>query len=230
MKKYIYLCFLPFFSLSLFGQCPNSNGNSIHTKLYDYGCYQYVRAALLGGYVNMSTGIPTNESVFTNYPNVTIQSDQNFIQVCSKTDAKAVVPVGGGAGHNAIILNNGLFASTPNSGPSAPDVHSHQSPRAFTSACSEEYYAAIPDIAISGITAVNQGTQFTLTLTNNGQPLPSYLQLSDEYWTFNSNYFIEVVSSTTATSITLIAKNLAGISNVKYDLLTGCNGNNNFRT
>lgn len=231
MKKYILLCFLFILSAKLLGQCQNSSGDPFYTKLADYNCHQYTRAALLGGstYVNPSSGIPSNEAAFLNYSNATIAGDQDFIRVCFVSDAKAVVPVGNGAGHSAIILSNGIFASTPNSGPSAPDIHKHQNPRAFTTACTEEYYAPIPGIILSGPTATNQGMQFTLTLTNNGQPFPSFLQLHKDRWSFNSTYFTEVPNSKTATSITLIANNVTGYSDVKYNLITGCNGTNFYR-
>lgn len=73
--------------------------------------------------------------------------------------------------------------------------------------------------------------QFTLTITNNGQSIPSFLQLSESNWRFNDNgnYFTEVPNTRTATSITLIANTLAGSSDVRYNLLTGCNGSNFFR-
>jgi len=232
MNKYIILCFLLILSFKLLGQCQNSSGGSFYTKLADYNCHQYTRAALLGGttYVNPSSGIPSNEAAFVNYSNATIAGDQDFIRVCLG-DAKAVVPVGHGAGHSAIILSNGIFASTPNSGPSAPDIHYHQNPRAFTSACTEEYYATIPNVTISGTSAVNQGMQFTLTLTNNGQPFPSFLQLNNSNWRINEtgNYFTEVPNTRTTTSITLIANNLTGSSDIRYNLVTGCNGPNFFR-
>jgi hypothetical protein len=99
-----------------FGQCNNGTGSDIYTKQADYNCHQYVKAALIGGYVDLTAGKPTSnegnyESLYTPY---TIANDQNFIQVCSKSDANAVVPVGQGADHSAIIRNNGIFASTPN--------------------------------------------------------------------------------------------------------------------
>lgn len=78
---------------------------------------------------------------------------------------------------------------------------------------------------------MNQGTQFTLTLTNNGQPFPSFIQLSSTNWRINEagNYFTEITSLRTATSITLIANTLTGNPVVRYKLLTGCNGDNFFR-
>lgn len=190
-----------------------------------------LRAALIGNCVNLTTGVPvSNENQFTSlYSTGTITTDQNFIRVCSSSDAKAVVPVGNGADHSSIILNNGIFSSTPNG--STQYIYTHQNPRTFTTAYSEEYYAPIPQIIISGASAVNQGTQFTLTLTNNGQPFPSFIQLSSTNWRINEagNYFTEITSLRTATSITLIANTLTGNPVVRYKLLTGCNGDNFFR-
>jgi len=234
MKKYLLFGTLTFTCLfDSLGQCPNDNGFSIiHTKPSgaNYNCHQYVRAALLGiNYVSLNTGVPiSNESQFaTLYSFYTIATDQDFIRVCL-SDAKAVVPVGNGADHSAIILNNGIFASTPNG--STQHVYSHENARTFTTACSQEYYAPIPQIAISGTSATNQGAQFTLTLTNNGQPFPSFIQLADIRWSFNTNYFTEVLGTKTATSITLTANNVTGYSDVKYKLKTDCNGDDFFRT
>lgn len=142
MKKYILLLLILFISLiKIFGQCNNGTGSNIYTKQASYNCHQYVRAALIGNYVNLTTGVPvSNENQFTSlYSTGTITTDQNFIRVCSSSDAKAVVPVGNGADHSSIILNNGIFSSTPNG--STQYIYTHQNPRTFTTACSEEYYA-----------------------------------------------------------------------------------------
>lgn len=173
-----------------FGQCNNGTGSVIYTKQATYNCHQYVKAALIGGYVDLSTGDPISneaqyESLYTPY---TIANDQNFIQVCSKSDANAVVPVGQGADHSAIIRNDGIFASTPN-GQGSDYIYTHQNPRTFTTACNQEWYSAIPDIKISGPSAVNQGSNITLTLTNNGQPFPSFLQLHKDEWVFEGSDF-----------------------------------------
>jgi hypothetical protein len=229
MKKHILLVLILFVCITKSsGQCNNGTGSNIYTKQASYNCHQFVRAALIGNYVNLTTGVPvSNESQFTSlYSTASIATDQDFIRVCSSADAKAVVPVGNGADHSSIILNNGIFASTPNG--STQYIYTHQNPRTFTTACSEEYYAPIPQITISGTSAVNQGMQFTLTLTNNGQSFPTFLQLADTYWSFSTTYFTLV--SKTATSITLIASNVTGSSDVKYNLFTGCNGTNYFRT
>lgn len=235
LKKYKLIALLLLVSIvELFSQCPNEIVGSpgFYTKQASYYCHQYVKAALIGGYVNMATGVPSNESQYSSlYENANIATDKDFIRVCSESDAKAFVPVhyGNNAYHSAIRLSDGQFASTP--GSTNLWVYKHNTPRAFTSACLDdvEYYSPIPNIQISGSSAVNQGTQFTLTLTNNGQPFPSYLQLDDTKWRFNEtgSYFTFV--SKTATSITLIANNLTGSSNVRYNLVTGCNGADFFR-
>lgn len=237
MKKIYLFALLLFISVfELFSQCENEviYSPGFYTKQASYYCHQYVKAALIGNHVDMATGVPSDESQYASlYPNVSIATDPDFIQVCI-TDAKAVVPVhyGNTAYHSAIILSNGLFASTPNE--SSQWVYKTISPRAFTSAClgDEQYYAPIPDIKISGTTATNQGMQFTLTLTNNGQPFPSFIQLADIQWFINEdgNFFTEVPGTKTATSITLTANNLTGSSVVKYKLKTSCNGDNVFRT
>jgi hypothetical protein len=52
--------------------------------------------------VNLSTGIPTHdESDFLGFSG-DVASDENFIRVCSKSDAGAVVPVGASAYHSAL--------------------------------------------------------------------------------------------------------------------------------
>lgn len=119
-----------------FSQCNNGTGSDIYTKQSNYNCHQFVRAALIGNYVNFTTGIPiSNESQYTSlYSTSTIAADQNFIRVCSSSNARAVVPVGNGADHSSIILDNGIFASTPNG--STDYIYTHQNPRTFTTACS----------------------------------------------------------------------------------------------
>lgn len=234
MKSYISI------SLILFGlqlvsysqtQCQFSSGSPIYTKQASYYCHQYVKAALLGNWVDMATGLPTHaESDFLTYSGE-VATDPNFIQVCVG-DAKAIVPSprGNTAYHSAIKLNNGIFASTPDG--STQSIFTHQSATAFTTACPEEvkYYAPIPNITIAGTSAANQGMQFTLTLTNNGQPFPSFMLLQQDRWQFDANYFTEVLGTKTATSITLTANNLTGYSDVKYRLKTACNGEDFFRT
>jgi hypothetical protein len=232
VKKYVLISVLLFISIQKsLGQCQFSSGSPIHTKQASYFCHQYVKAALLGNWVDMSTGIPTHpESNFLSYSGE-IATDPNFIRVCSINDARAIVPApfGNTAYHSAIKLNNGLFASTPDA--DSEDIFTHQSATAFTTACPQnvQYFAAIPYITKSGVSAVNQGTQFTLTLTNNGQSFPSFIQLSSSNWRINEtgNYFTEVTR--TATSITLIANSLTGNPEVRYKLPTGCNGDNFFR-
>jgi len=202
--------------------CQNPTGDYVHTKPAspNYNCYQYTRAALLQGKVNMSTGVPSDENTFGSIPNTTIIGDQNFIRVCGVAEAKAVAFQN--AGHSVIKLTNERFAFTFDL---YPYVESSYFPDAGSQACDgdEQYYDAIPNIAISGGTQVNQGQNITLTLTNNGQALPSYLQLDENRWFFNEAYFSKV--SSTSTSITLTAKTLTGPSDVTYNLRTGCNGN-----
>lgn len=236
MKSYILLYFV-LFGLRLVSysqtQCQFSSGSPIHTKQASYYCHQYVKGALLGNMVDMATGLPTSpENNFLTYSGE-VATDPNFIQVCVN-DAKAIVPspLGSTAYHSAIKLNNGIFASTPDA--SSQSIYSHQSATAFTTACPQDvqYYSTIPNVTISGTSATNQGMQFTLTLTNNGQPFPSFIQLADFEWRYNDtgNFFTVVPGTQTATSITLKANNLTGYADVKYRLKTACNGNNFFRT
>ena len=234
MTKFLLISFCLFFDIQQsLGQCQFSFGSYRHTKQASYYCHQYVKAALLGNWVDMATGIPTHpESGFLSYSGE-IATDPNFIRVCSINDARAVVPApyGNTSYHSAIKLDNGIFASTPDA--SDPNIYTHQSATPFTTACPQDvqYFAAIPNITISGVSAVNQGTQFTLTLTNNSQPFPSFIQLSSSNWRINEtgNYFSEVPNTRTATSITLIANTLIGNTDVRYNLVTGCNGDNFFR-
>lgn len=218
-------------SVVLKRSCSNLPGSYLHTKPnnINYNCYQYTRAALLyntnNNNVNLSTGVPSNEVNFPGYPSATIIDDQNFIRVCSLSQAKAVAFLN--AGHAVIKLNDGRFAFTFDG---YPYVETSYFPDASSGACDgdEQYYDAIPNIAISGGTQVTQGQNITLTLTNNGQTLPSYLQLNDGNWVFNTNHF-DLVSKS-STSITLKAKTVTGYFDVTYNLLTGCNGNSNSRT
>lgn len=224
MKKYLTLAIavLLFSNTQSFGQCQYSSGSPIHTKQASYFCHQYVKAALLQNWVDLATGLPTHaEADFLNFAG-DIHSDQNFIKVCSINDARVVLPSPGGdpAFHSALKLNNGIFASTPNG--STEHIYTHQSATAFTTACpaSIQYYAAIPNIAVTGSSGVNQGMNITLTLTNNGQPFPGFITLGAGNWSYSSTYFNFV--SSTSTSITLQAKNVAGYSDVTYQLNTAC--------
>ena len=226
-KMYLMVVGLWFTQIFAMGQsCPNPTGSYVHTKPAspNYNCYQYTRAALLQGKVNMATGVPSNENTFGSIPNTTIIGDQNFIRVCNVADAKAVAFQN--AGHSVIKMNDGRFAFTFDL---YPYVESSIYPDAGSQACDgdEQYYDAIPNIAVSGNSAVNQGQNITLTLTNNGQSLPSYLQLDDGNWVFNTNHF-DLVSKS-STSITLKAKDVTGYFDVTYNLLTGCNGSANYR-
>jgi hypothetical protein len=214
-------------SLDVKRRCANPPGSYLHTKPLNinYNCYQYTRAALLHNNVNLSSGFPSNEGNFPGYTGSTIIGDQNFIRVCSLSQAKAVAFLE--AGHAAIKLNDGRFAFTFDQ---YPYVETSYYADAGSLACDgdEQYYDAIPNIAISGGTQVNQGQNITLTLTNGGLALPSYLQLHEERWLFDSEFFTKV--SGTGTSLTLTAKTKTGLTSITYNLLTGCNGNANFRT
>lgn len=200
--------------------CLNPPGDYLHTKTASYNCYQYTRAALLHNNVNLSSGYPSNEGNFSGYPVSTIIGDQNFIRVCSLSQAKAVAFLE--AGHSVIKLNDGRFAFTFDG---YPDVETSFFPDASSQACEgdEQYYDAIPNIVISGGSQVNQGQNITLTLTNNGQALPSYLQLHEERWSFSQTFFSKI--SSTSTSITLKAESTTGPTDITYNLRTGCNGN-----
>lgn len=212
-------------TINLKRSCSNPPGDYLHTKNASYNCYQYTRAALLHNNVNLSSGYPSNEGSFPGYTVSTIIGDQNFIRVCSLSQAKAVAFLE--AGHSVIKLNDGRFAFTFDG---YPDVETSFFSDASSGACDgdEQYYDAIPNIAVSGGSQVNQGQNITLTLTNNGQGLPSYLQLNDANWAFNTNHF-DLVSKS-STYITLKAKLVTGYFDVTYNLYTGCNGNANFRT
>ncbi|MBL7877980.1 MAG: hypothetical protein JNL53_20105 [Cyclobacteriaceae bacterium] len=204
MKSYMLLSIVLFgLRLVLYSQtqCQLTFGSPIHTKQASYYCHQYVKGALLGNLVDMATGLPTSsESNFLNYSGE-VATDPNFIQVCVN-DAKAIVPSpqGNTAYHSAIKLSNGIFTSTPDA--SSQSIYSHQSATAFTTACPQDvqYYSTIPNVTISGTSATNQGMQFTLTLTNNGQPFPSFVQLADFHWFYNEtgNFFTEVPGTKTA--------------------------------
>lgn len=93
-------------------RCLNPPGTYLHTKPVnkDYNCYQYTRAALIKGYVNMASGVPSSseEDFFGTYTETTIIEDQDFIRVCSLSQAKAVAFLE--AGHSVIKLNDGRFA------------------------------------------------------------------------------------------------------------------------
>ncbi|MCE7865111.1 MAG: hypothetical protein DYG99_16380 [Bacteroidetes bacterium CHB5] len=134
----------------------------------------------------MTTAVPSNEGSFSSYSQNNIAGDQNFIRVCSLSHAKAVAFVA--ADHSVIKLTDGTFGFTFSQ---YPYVEASYYPAASSQACDadKEYYDAIPNIAVSGNSAVNQGQNITLTLTNNGQALPSYLQLHEDRWAFDAFYF-----------------------------------------
>ncbi|KXK28254.1 MAG: hypothetical protein UZ12_BCD005001063 [Bacteroidetes bacterium OLB12] len=91
-------------SVDVKSRCENPLGSYLHTKPLNlnYNCYQYTRTALLHNNVNLSSGFPSNEGNFPGYTVSTIIGDQNFIKVCSLSQAMAVAFLE--AGHAAIKL------------------------------------------------------------------------------------------------------------------------------
>ena len=66
MTKFLPISFCVLFSIQeSLGQCQYSFGSPIHTKQASYFCHQYVKAALIGNFIDMADGKPkpnVNES------------------------------------------------------------------------------------------------------------------------------------------------------------------------
>jgi hypothetical protein len=144
---------------SLLSGCTPNHGSGVYLKENDYNCHQYVRAALLEGKVNLTTGEPSTGN-FTGYDNYSIQSDSRFIRVCNASDASAVAiaHLPGGMDHSALKLPVEYAYSYPGS----QKVYKGGSALHYTTACDYEYFAAIPSVYVSGPVQVWNGYKFTL--------------------------------------------------------------------
>jgi hypothetical protein len=225
MKKYVIYFAFVLAAYNGYSQCTNSSGTQFQSKsCTSYNCHQYVRAALIGGYVNMTTGVPSNECAFSSYSSGNISSgDNNFIRVCNNSEAQAIVPVGNGADHSGIILSGGFpngsgfgdFAATPN-GSSA--LFRHGDPESFTTACTHQVYAVIANVIVSGPSGLNPGTSGTYTIN-----LPSYITADANRWSVDPNFF--TINSQNNTSITVTAKTgTGGTGYIRATLTTACVG------
>ena len=218
MKNCLIALLLVFPGVDAFSRCGNPTGNVIAGTATNYNCHQYVRAALVKNWVNMSTGYPSNQSLIPGLSNSTIEADNDFIKVCDRSQAKLVSMNHNdhNADHSAIVLNGGFysndygdFASTPGTG---TPVYRHGHARTSTTACSHSFFTTTTSVIISGSSYISPGTIHTYTVTGlpsfmsvTWQPVPSHLQ------------FI----SSTATSITV--KGLSsGSGAIKLNLSTAC--------
>lgn len=198
-------------------QCTNPNGDVITGSLSNYNCHQYVRAALINNWVNLDDGTPNpihESSIQGTVATGPIETDDNFIRVCSNEHAKAISTVG--FSHSAIVRTGGFvtndlgyFASTPNTG---SQVYRQGHARSFTPSCTHKLYSTTTGITISGPSSINLNATQVYTVvglpsyaTVSWQPLPGSLQLI----------------SSTATSITVKGIG-SGSGSIQLKLNTSC--------
>ena len=227
MKKYTMILLFLFYTLAGYSQsCTNPTGSVISGTYTNYNCHQYVKAALVKGWVNMNSGYPSNQSSISNLSSATIETDNNFIRVCNNYEAKAISMniSQNNADHSAVVLNGGMYsydygnlASTPGFG---SQVYTHGHARSFTNACSHKFYSTTSNVSISGPSSVSIGATATYTLS-----APS--NISADHWGVNTSYF-DILSSN-STSVTVKAKSSAGSGYVKVYLRTSCMSSGEFK-
>jgi hypothetical protein len=178
------------------GGCTATTGSPKYAKTGGYNCHQYVRAALVNNKVDLSTGQPQAID-FSNLASTTIQTDANFIRVCEQANADAIAHIDGD--HSALRINGRYYYSYPGG------THIWESISAlnYGTACDFEYYAAIPDVTITGPVITNGNYKFTLA--NRG--LHSYILSDASRWTYPTTRFTKVSQTDTE----LIIKPLSGV-------------------
>lgn len=172
----------------LSGCQPNSGSATPYNKTGDYNCHAYVRGALVQKSVNLYTGEPGNTD-YSWLGEGTIQADNNFIRVCSRSHADAIAHLPKSRDHSAIILSGGSYAYTFPNG-NGGDIWNSGSALHYGTACDYEYYAAIPDVKISG--PVKSGNDYTFTLQN----APSFITYDQNRWSYPSGFQVISKSNT----------------------------------
>lgn len=166
-----------------------NEGTATWLKNSSYNCHGYVRGALIGHLTNAS-GMPNPGAVFTAAS--TIQNDPNFIRVCSKGDAQALAQLPISMDHSALIIGSTYPYATPGPG----YVWVTGMPLHYGTACDYEYYAAIPDVVVTG--PVKSGNNYTFTLNKAGH---SFITVDAGRWTIPAGF--TVVGSATDTQVTI---------------------------
>jgi hypothetical protein len=199
------------------GSCNTGITGNIIDHTTSYNCNQYVRAAIIQGSVNMTSGVPNSPGTLSSLNQYAIASSDDFIRVCNKNDADAMAA--DGFDHSLVMLNGGFynssgtlgdFASTPGFG---SKLYEHSTPGHGTSVCDDDYnfYAKTTDMYISGSSTFNIYGNNTYNLVNK----PSYVNSVN--WVFDTNIF-EVVSQS-STQLVLKEKCDSDYSNVSNSLI-----------
>ena len=171
--------------------CQPSSGSDVYTKNGTYNCHQYVKAALVENGVNLSTGEPNNVN-YSYLPSGTIQDDDNFIRVCDATYAGAIAHLPKSQDHSALRVGT-IYGYTY---PGTSRVWKSASALNYGTACDYEYFAAIPNLGISG--PVKSGNTYTFTLVNKNQY--PFIIADANRWVFDTSKFS---ASKTDTQLTL---------------------------
>lgn len=171
----------------------SGSGSPAFAKVGDYNCHEYVRGALVLGLVDLTTGQPQNVDL-SNSNTGTIQTDPNFIRVCSVNDAKAIAHLPIGADHSALIVQTHYAYSFPG----GTHVYTSGVATHYGTACDYEYYAAIPDVTISGPVKIN-ATDYKFTLLNKSK-YPFIIADANRWWVDPALF---TVKSKTDTEITV---------------------------
>lgn len=153
--------------------------------------------------VNLSTGEPDPVDFSRTYDVSSIQQSNDFLRVCSVSDAKAIAHLPQSADHSMLITAGNYSYSYPG----AVYINASGQPLNYGTACDYEYYAAIPDVNISGPTV--SGGNYSFTLTNRSNY--SFILQESLRWVLNTpSSFREITRSSDQFVITPINSNISG--------------------
>lgn len=163
--------------------CTQSGGPT-YPETGSYNCHQYVKGALVMKKVNLTTGQPQAINFSLYYDAGTIQLSDDFIRVCSRSDAQAIAHLPIGADHSTLITGSSYSYSYPG----ATSIYASGSPLNYGTACDYEYYAAIADVTIQG--PAISGSNYTFTLANRSNY--GFIINDAARWSYDHNSFSEV--------------------------------------
>lgn len=170
--------------------CTPMSGSAAYSKTGSYNCHEYVRAALLRDDWVDQYGEPDAIDFAPYYSSSTIQSDPNFIRLCSSSYAEAIAHLPQSKDHSALMVTGNVYAY---SFPGPGDIYKSASALNYGTACDYEYFASIEDIQITGPTIANNKYTFTLTNKSNHP----YILTDASRWTYDTSKFTLDYSSDT---------------------------------
>lgn len=190
-----------------------NEGTATWLKNSSYNCHGYVRGALIN-HRTAANGMPNAVAAFS--VGNTIQNDPNFIRVCSKSDAQALAQLPIGMDHSALVIGSTYTYATPGPG----YVWVTGMPLHYGTPCDYEYYAAIPDVTITG--PVKSGNNYTFTLNKANH---AFITVDAGRWTCPTGFSFVGTPTDTQATITPNANTGAGTysitASIKTSALTG---------